>query len=72
MRTALCIGVALVIVSSAACVPPGRQPQTRSERLEFEQDHDRCIVQTEILPGVVEPVDYRSCMRVRGWSEAPD
>lgn len=63
--------VLLALAAGLACAGAGRQPQTHAERLEFERDSDRCRLQTERLVGVVDPGEYRACMRARGWSAPP-
>ena len=59
-------------LAALACTTPCRDAETRSELRDFELDHERCEAQARKIAGNVDPGDYRSCMRVRGWCRAPE
>jgi len=69
-RTSVFAGLALAC--SLACTTPCREAGTESDLREFERDHERCEQQARRVIGTVDPGDYRSCMRVRGWCSARD
>ena len=61
-----------LVLAALACATPCRDAETRSELRDFELDHERCEAQGRKLAGNIDPGDYRSCMRVRGWCRAPE
>ena len=64
--------LAPILVAALACASPCRDAATRSELHEFERDHERCEGQARKLAGNISVGDYQSCMRVRGWCDAPE
>lgn len=66
------IVLAALLGVGLACATPCKDADTRGERREFERDHERCEAQARKRLGNVDLGDYRSCMRVRGWCEAPE
>jgi hypothetical protein len=64
--------LACFLCAGLACTTPCRDGDTRSDAREFERDHERCADQARKRLGNVDVGDYRSCMRVRGWCEAPE
>jgi hypothetical protein len=73
MRTlGLCCLPGLAAAALLACASPCREADSRSERRELEMDSVRCEDRARKLFGNIDVGDYQSCMRVRGWCEAPD
>ena len=62
----------LALLGLLACTTPSREAESRSERREFERDHERCEDRARKLAGSIDLGDYLACMRVRGWCSAPD
>lgn len=61
----------VVLALGPSCATPCREAESRSDLRDFDQDHERCERQARKLAGNIDIGDYRSCMRVRGWCEAP-
>ena len=68
----LILSCCLALAGSLGCTAPCREAETRSERRDFEMDHERCEDRARKLAGNIDVGDYRSCMRVRGWCAPPD
>jgi hypothetical protein len=61
-----------LLYAGLACATPCREGDTPDAVRDFERDYERCAVQAQRRLGNVDVGDYRSCMRVRGWCEAPE
>ena len=72
MSATLRLVVVGLLCGGVACTTPCRDAESRRERRDFELDHERCEGQARKQLGNFDVGDYRSCMRVRGWCEAPD
>jgi hypothetical protein len=64
--------VSLSLTGLLACTTPCREAENRSERREFEMDHERCEGRARKQLGNIDLGDYLACMRVRGWCSAPE
>jgi hypothetical protein len=71
MRSLRAFALAGFAGAALACATPCQRAETRSERFDYERDHERCVAQSNHVPGSVDPGDYVACMQVRGWCEAP-
>lgn len=70
-RSNALVGLLVLLALAPGCATPCREAESRADLRDFDTDHERCERQARKLAGNIDIGDYRSCMRVRGWCEAP-